>query len=111
MAAYPAFQAYFRTYQPPLLAVWGQHDPAVIAAGAQAYRKDLPKAQVHLPGTGHFALETHAVQIADYISDFSRAYAQGGGITRSVCIRNADAATRMRAGADCRAIGPASLLG
>ncbi|ACD57087.1 alpha/beta hydrolase fold [Xanthomonas oryzae pv. oryzae PXO99A] len=69
VAAYPAFQAYFRTYQPPLLAVWGQHDPAFIPAGAQAYRRDLPKAEVHLLDTGPFALETHAVQIADYISD------------------------------------------
>ncbi|UNE64598.1 alpha/beta fold hydrolase [Xanthomonas oryzae] len=69
VAADPAFQAYFRTYQPPLLAVWGQHDPAFIPAGAQAYRRDLPKAEVHLLDTGHFALETHAVQIADYISD------------------------------------------
>ncbi|SOO33933.1 Hydrolase of the alpha/beta fold superfamily [Xanthomonas citri pv. fuscans] len=70
VAAYPAFQAYFRAHQPPLLAVWGKHDPAFIPAGAQAYRKDLPKAEVHLLDTGHFALETHAVEIAHYISDF-----------------------------------------
>ncbi|UXA70706.1 alpha/beta fold hydrolase [Xanthomonas prunicola] len=70
VAAYPAFQAYFRTHQPPLLAVWGKHDPAFLPAGAQAYRKDLPEAEVHLLDTGHFALETHALEIADYTGDF-----------------------------------------
>lgn len=70
MAAYPSFHAYFRTHQPPLLAVWGRHDPAFIPPGAQAYRKDLPNAEVHLLDAGHFALETHAVEIAQYIRDF-----------------------------------------
>ncbi|MBB6257446.1 pimeloyl-ACP methyl ester carboxylesterase [Xanthomonas arboricola] len=70
VAAYPSFHAYFRTHQPPLLAVWGRHDPAFIPPGAQAYRKDLPNAEVHLLDTGHFALETHAVEIAQYIRDF-----------------------------------------
>ncbi|EIK96261.1 Alpha/beta hydrolase fold protein [Pseudomonas sp. M47T1] len=68
--AYPAFQAYFRQHQPPLLAVWGKHDPAFIPPGAQAYRKDIPDAEVHLLDTGHFALETHAPQIAEYIHEF-----------------------------------------
>lgn len=70
VAAYPAFQQYLRQHQPPLLAVWGKHDPAFIPAGAEAYRKDLPKAEVHLLDAGHFALETHAVEIAGYIRDF-----------------------------------------
>lgn len=70
VAAYPSFQAYFRTHQPPLLAVWGRYDPAFIPPGAQAYRKDLPNAEVHLLDAGHFALETHAVEIAQYIRDF-----------------------------------------
>lgn len=43
---YPEFQTYFRDYQPPLLAVWGRHDPAFIPAGAEAYKRDLPDAQV-----------------------------------------------------------------
>lgn len=67
---YPEFQAYFRKHQPPLLAVWGRHDPAFIPAGAEAYKRDLPDAQVHLLDTGHFALETHVGEIAEFIRRF-----------------------------------------
>lgn len=70
VALYPAFQAYFREYRPPLLAVWGSHDPAFIPAGAEAYKRDLPDAEVHLLDAGHFALETHHRQIAGLIRDF-----------------------------------------
>lgn len=70
VAAYPAFQAYLRKHQPPLLAVWGKHDPAFIPPGAQAFRKDIPSAEVHLLDAGHFALETHAPEIAQYIREF-----------------------------------------
>jgi pimeloyl-ACP methyl ester carboxylesterase len=61
---YPAFQEYFRKYQPPTLAIWGTHDPFFISAGAEAYRKDNPNATVTLLDTGHFALETHVEEIA-----------------------------------------------
>ncbi|MFD1911120.1 alpha/beta fold hydrolase [Halodurantibacterium flavum] len=67
---YPEFQAYFQQHQPPLLAVWGRHDPAFIPAGAEAYKRDLPDAEVHLLDTGHFALETHAEEIAGFIRTF-----------------------------------------
>lgn len=70
VALYPAFQAYFREYRPPLLAVWGRYDPAFIPAGAEAYKQDLPDAEAHLPDAGHFALQTHHQQIADLIRDF-----------------------------------------
>ncbi|WCT73065.1 alpha/beta hydrolase [Sphingomonas naphthae] len=70
VALYPAFHAYFRAHRPPLLAVWGRHDPAFIPAGAHAYTKDLPDAEVHLLDTGHFALETHHREIADHIGEF-----------------------------------------
>lgn len=70
VAAYPSFQEYLRKYQPPLLAVWGKHDPAFIPPGAHAYRKDVPAAEVHLLDAGHFALETHAPEVAEYIRDF-----------------------------------------
>ncbi|MGU3399858.1 alpha/beta fold hydrolase [Brucellaceae bacterium D45D] len=70
VALYPQFQAYFRMHQPPLLAVWGRHDPAFIPAGAEAYARDLPKAEIHLLDAGHFALETHAGEIAALIRDF-----------------------------------------
>ncbi|AMJ59985.1 alpha/beta fold hydrolase [Bosea sp. PAMC 26642] len=67
---YPEFQAYFRDHQPPFLAVWGRHDPAFIPAGAEAYKRDLPHAEVYLLDTGHFALETHANEIAQFIRVF-----------------------------------------
>lgn len=70
VALYPDFQEYFRSYQPPLLAVWGKHDPAFIPAGALAYKRDLPNAEVHLLDTGHFALETHAKEVAELITSF-----------------------------------------
>ncbi len=70
VANYPAFQAYFCQYQPPLLAVWGKNDTAFLAAGAEAYRKDLPLAEIHLLDTGHFALETHAAEIGALMRGF-----------------------------------------
>ncbi|PVM84429.1 alpha/beta hydrolase [Caulobacter radicis] len=70
LALYPDFQAYFRARRPPLLAVWGRHDRAFIPAGAQAYRRDLPDAEVHLLDAGHFALETRHGEIAAHIRDF-----------------------------------------
>ncbi|GGQ88150.1 alpha/beta fold hydrolase [Streptomyces asoensis] len=69
-ALYPAFQEYFRTSRVPLLAVWGAGDEIFVPAGALAFRRDLPEAEVHLLPTGHFALETHAGQIAALARDF-----------------------------------------
>lgn len=70
VALYPAFQSCFRERQPPFLAAWGKNDPAFIPAGARAYKRDLPKTEVHLLDTGHFALETHAQEIGQLIMDF-----------------------------------------
>lgn len=70
VARYPDFQAYFRAHRPPLLAVWGRNDPFFLPAGAEAYRRDLPEAEIHLLDTGHFALETHAAEIAERMRDF-----------------------------------------
>jgi pimeloyl-ACP methyl ester carboxylesterase len=53
-----------------LLAIWGKNDPFFIPAGAEAFRKDLPKAQVQLLDTGHFAIETHVTEIAGAMRDF-----------------------------------------
>ncbi|WP_329621022.1 alpha/beta hydrolase [Streptomyces sp. NBC_01255] len=69
-ALYPAFQEYFRTSRVPLLAVWGEGDQVFVPAGAEAFRRDLPDAEIHLLPTGHFALETHAPAIAGLIGDF-----------------------------------------
>ena len=70
VALYPAFQAYFRDRQPPLLAIWGRNDPFFLPTGAEAYRRDIPAAQVRFLETGHFALETHAEEIATAIGEF-----------------------------------------
>jgi pimeloyl-ACP methyl ester carboxylesterase len=63
LALYPAFHTYFRSHQPPFLAIWGRNDPHFLPAGALAYRRDLPLAEIILLDTGHFALETHASDI------------------------------------------------
>jgi len=70
VALYPAFQAYFRAHRPPLLAAWGDADPFFLPAGARAFQRDLPDARVRFFQTGHFALETHAVEIAAEIREF-----------------------------------------
>lgn len=70
VALYPEFQAYFRQHQPKLLAVWGRNDPFFLPAGAEAFKRDIPHAKVVFYETGHFALETHAAQIADEIRGF-----------------------------------------
>ncbi len=70
VALYPKFQAYFRMRRPPVLAVWGRNDPFFLPAGAEAFRRDTPNAEVHLFDTGHFALETHASEIGATIIEF-----------------------------------------
>lgn len=70
VALYPKFQEYFRVRRPPLLAAWGKNDPFFLPAGAEAFRRDVPKATVQFFDTGHFALETHASEIATAIRSF-----------------------------------------
>jgi len=70
VAMYPKFHEYFRAKQPPLLAAWGKNDPFFLPAGAEAFTRDNPNAEVRLFDTGHFALETHASEIAAGIRDF-----------------------------------------
>jgi pimeloyl-ACP methyl ester carboxylesterase len=70
VALYPMFQEYFRKSKPPLLAIWGKNDPFFIPAGAEAFRRDIPSAQVKMLDTGHFALETHVVEIATAMREF-----------------------------------------
>ena len=70
VALYPSFQEYFRKYKPRLLAVWGKNDPFFLPAGAQAFKRDIPGAIVKFYATGHFALETHAREIAEAIKAF-----------------------------------------
>jgi pimeloyl-ACP methyl ester carboxylesterase len=70
VAMYPKFQAYFREYQPKLLAVWGNKDPYFLAAGAEAYKRDNPNVTVKFYNTGHFALETNVKEIGRDVLNF-----------------------------------------
>ena len=70
VAKYPEFQAYFREHQPPLLAVWGKHDPFFLPPGAEAWKRDIPQADIRFYDTGHFALETHGSVIIPAIREF-----------------------------------------
>jgi pimeloyl-ACP methyl ester carboxylesterase len=70
VALYPGFQAYFRKHKPRLLAVWGKNDPFFLPPGAEAFKRDIPNADVRFFDTGHFALETHAEPIAAAIREF-----------------------------------------
>ncbi len=69
---YPAFQRYLREHQPPVLAIWGRNDGFFLPAGAEAFKRDVPAADVHFLDTGHFALETNAADIATAIRAFLR---------------------------------------
>ncbi|WP_237477110.1 alpha/beta fold hydrolase [Lichenibacterium dinghuense] len=70
VAAYPAWQAWLRQHRPPTLVAWGANDPSFVAAGATAFRADLPDAEVHLLDAGHFALDEKNDEIAALILPF-----------------------------------------
>ncbi len=67
---YAQLHAYFRRHQPPTLAIWGNKDPFFTPAGAEAFKRDNPKAEVRFLDTGHFALETHGKEIAAAMLEF-----------------------------------------
>ena len=71
---YPEFQKYLKEKQPPLLAVWGKNDPSFIPDGANAFKKDLPNAEIHFVDSGHFALESHCEEIAEIMKTFLKKY-------------------------------------
>jgi pimeloyl-ACP methyl ester carboxylesterase len=70
VALYPDFQRYLRTHRPPLLAVWGKNDPFFLPAGAEAFRRDVPDAEINFYDAGHFALETHGAEIGNATGRF-----------------------------------------
>lgn len=67
---YAQLHAFFRKYQPPTLAIWGKNDPFFQAAGAEAFKRDNPAAEVKFLDTGHFAIETHGAEIAKEMRAF-----------------------------------------
>jgi len=68
--AYPKWQAWMREKQPRLLVIWGKYDLSFDPGEPKRYRKDVPSAQVHVLGAGHFALDTAADEIAALVGDF-----------------------------------------
>jgi pimeloyl-ACP methyl ester carboxylesterase len=67
---YASWHAYIREHRPPVLAIWGKNDPFFLPPGAEAFKRDQPDAEVSFVTAGHFALETHAKDIAAKIKDF-----------------------------------------
>lgn len=67
---YAQLHEYFRRHQPPLLAIWGRHDPFFLPPGAEAFKRDIPTAEVRFVDSGHFALETHGAEIARTMRGF-----------------------------------------
>jgi pimeloyl-ACP methyl ester carboxylesterase len=70
VASYPAWQAWLREHRPPTLVAWGANDPSFTAPGAEAFKRDLPDAEIHLLDAGHFALDEKTDEIARLILDF-----------------------------------------
>lgn len=70
VALYDGWHEYFRNRQPRMLIVWGKNDPFFTVEGAQAYKRDIPAAELHFLDTGHFALEDSSEFIADRIREF-----------------------------------------
>jgi pimeloyl-ACP methyl ester carboxylesterase len=70
VAIYGDTQNYLRTHRPPLLAIWGKNDPFFVPAGAEAFKRDVPRAEVRFVDSGHFALETHAREIGAVMREF-----------------------------------------
>jgi pimeloyl-ACP methyl ester carboxylesterase len=68
--SYGRWQAWLRSYAPPTIVIWGARDPFFVAAGARAYLRDMPQAELHLFETGHFALETHLREVVPLLADF-----------------------------------------
>jgi pimeloyl-ACP methyl ester carboxylesterase len=75
VTVYPQFHEYFRKHQPPLLAIWGKNDAFFIPPGAEAFKNDIPSAQVQFVDSGHFALQTHVEEIADAMREFFERHA------------------------------------
>jgi pimeloyl-ACP methyl ester carboxylesterase len=70
VASYPEWQAWLRQHKPATLVAWGANDPSFTAPGGEAFRKDLPNAEIHLLDAGHFALDEKTDEIARLILDF-----------------------------------------
>ncbi|MGN6315916.1 alpha/beta fold hydrolase [Trinickia sp.] len=114
VAMYPRFHEYFRTHRPPTLAVWGKNDPFFLPAGAEAFLRDLPDAEVHFVDAGHFPLETHLDEVAGIIRAFlarTLDAAQGEALFGALNQENAPAQAKPILDAMCGVFGFVPNLG
>jgi len=86
LASYPIWQLWLRRFQPPLLVLWGKYDSSFIVAEAEAYKRDVPGAEVHILEAGHFALDEKVEEIAQLVSEFL-VKQKIGGLTRQSVVR------------------------
>jgi pimeloyl-ACP methyl ester carboxylesterase len=77
VASYPAWQQWLRQHRPPTLVVWGRYDPSFISPGAEAYKRDVPDAEIHLLDAGHFALDEQVDEIAELMFAFLQKHGAG----------------------------------
>ena len=70
VVSYPEWQAWMRAHQPPMLVMWGRYDPSFIVPGAQAYKRDVPSAELHVIDAGHFAMDEATDAVARITRDF-----------------------------------------
>ncbi len=70
LKAYPTWQMWLRDHQPPMLVLWGRYDPSFSVAGAEAYRKDVPSAELHILDAGHFALDEERAEVISLTEAF-----------------------------------------
>ncbi len=85
VASYRAWQAWLRQHRPPTLVVWGRNDPSFVAAGAHAFKRDLPDSEIHLLDAGHFALDERNDEIARLILEFLATHSTDRPTGHSVC--------------------------
>jgi len=82
VASYPAWQAWLRQHKPPTLVMWGRYDPSFIVPGAEAYKRDVPDAELHILDAGHFALDEQTDEIARLTRDFLQRRLTAGASSR-----------------------------
>ena len=73
VAAYPAWQAWMQKTQPRLLVIWGKYEQSFDASEPESYRRDVPKAEIHIVDGGHFAMDTAADEVAELVRGFMAA--------------------------------------
>jgi pimeloyl-ACP methyl ester carboxylesterase len=82
--AYPQWQAWMREKRPRLLVIWGKYESSFDPSEPEAYRRDVPHAEIHIVDGGHFALDTAADEIAPLVDNFIASLQESNTHTRRV---------------------------